>query len=263
MLDKIRQVLYQAVYESGDILLRHFGAVHNIEYKTTEFDVVTDADKESEARIIELIRANFPDHKIVAEESGADTSGEGEFKWIIDPLDGTTNFAHAMPLFAVSIGIEHNGEIIMGAVYNPCARELFYAEKDSGAWLNEESIKVSDISDMGKALLVTGFPYDRSSIDEIIAVFQKLLVRSHGVLRLGSAALDLCYVACGRLEGFWEFWLSPWDTAAGYLILSEAGGKITDFQGNPYSPYTPQILATNDHLHEEILMILRDARVGE
>ncbi len=257
MHTKIRQVLYQAIYEAGDILLRHFGNVYRIEYKSTKFDVVTEADKESEAAIVEILRSTFPEHQIVAEENVQDTNSGSEYKWIIDPLDGTTNFSHAMPIFSVSIAVEHNDEIIMGAVYNPIERELFFGERGEGAWLNDNPISVSDIDRLDKALVVTGFPYDRSNIDEILKYAREALVRTHGLLRLGSAALDLCYVACGRLEAFWEFYLSPWDTAAGFLIAEEAGGKITDLQGEPYSPYFRQILATNGKIHNDMLDILR------
>ena len=257
MLTKIRQVLYQAIYEAGDVILRHYGNVRKIEYKSTEFDVVTDADKESESTIIDIIRSNFSDHDILAEEKTGDVSGESEYRWIIDPIDGTTNFAHSMPIFSVSIGVEYKNQIIMGGIYSPINRELFFAERGEGAWLNEKSISVSNISELNKSLLVTGFPYDRSRIEHIIKYFSDILTHSHGVLRLGSAALDLCYVACGRLEGFWEFHLNPWDTAAGYLIVKEAGGRCTDFHGNEYSPYTRQILATNARIHDQLLDFLK------
>ncbi len=256
MRDKIRKVLYQGIYESGEVLLRYFGKVKKFEYKSTKFDVVTEADKESEMCIANLIHANFPDHHILGEEGMENIEGSSEYKWIIDPLDGTTNFSHAVPIFAVSIGIEHKGDIIMGAVYNPFVRELFFAERGEGAWLNEESISVSDIDDINKSLLVTGFPYDRSTIDFLLKYVREVLVKSHGLLRLGSAALDLCYVASGRLEGFWEFSLNPWDTAAGYLIVKEAGGKVTEINGSPYTHYCKKILATNGKVHDALLAIL-------
>lgn len=257
MYSKIRQVLYQAIYESGDVLLRYFGKVKNVEFKSTEFDIVTEADKESEKCIVNVIRSNFPLHQILAEEKVSDTTTGSEFKWIIDPLDGTTNFFHGVPIFSVSIAVEQQGKVIMGAVYHPTARELFFAERGEGAWLNDKPISVSQISEINKSLLVTGFPYDRSEIDRLIPYVREILIRAHGLLRLGSAAIDLCYVACGRLEGFWEFFLNPWDTAAGYLIVEEAGGKVTDFAGNPYSPYCKQILATNGRIHNELLSILK------
>lgn len=256
MRANLREILYQAIYEAGDILLRHFGKVQNLEFKSTAFDVVTAADKESQARIIEIIRANFPLHQILAEESTQVSTTASDYKWIIDPLDGTTNFAHSMPIFSVSIAVEERGKVIMGAVYSPIARELFYAERGEGAWLNDKPMRVSETSELSKALLVTGFPYERSQIDYLLKYVREVLNQAHGLLRLGSAALDLCYVACGRLEGFWEFFLNPWDTAAGYLIVEEAGGKVTDFCGNPYSPTGKQILATNGKIHNAMLAIL-------
>lgn len=258
MRKKLQQVLYQAIYESAEILLRHFGKVKNVEYKSTVFDIVTEADRESEKRITEIIKTNFPDHQILAEEHNKNPVPGSEYRWIIDPLDGTTNFSHSLPIFSVSIGVEENGNVIMGAVYNPVSRELFYAGRGEGAWLNEMPIHVSNIAELNQALLVTGFPYDRRHIDRLMKYVREFLINSHGLLRLGSAALDLCYVACGRLEGFWEFFLNPWDTAAGYLIVEEAGGKVTDSRGNPYSIYEKQILATNGKIHNAMLTILND-----
>lgn len=255
-LDNLRKVLNQAVFEAGDILLKYFGEIERID-KKGEVDLLTVADKESENKIIEIIKAEFPSHQILAEESGQSVKSVNErYRWIIDPLDGTTNYAHKFPVFAVSIGVEFKGEIVLGGVYNPCSKEYFVAEKESGATLNGNPIKVSQTSSLDRSLIVTGFPYDRRShADYYLRYYKEFMMRTHGVRRVGAAALDLCFVAAGRMDGFWEEKLHPWDTAAGYLIVIEAGGRVTDFWGQPYSPFKKQILATNGRIHNEMLEV--------
>ena len=228
-------------------------ALFKISNKEGVNNLVTEADHASEKAIIDVIKKDFPDHFILSEECGA--SGiESEYKWIIDPIDGTVNFANGIPICCVSIGLEHNGQMILGAVYNPNMNEFFFAEKGMGATLNEKKISVSEKKEVITSCLVTGFPY--TYLDEPngpIQVFEKLIRQGIPVRRLGSAAIDLCWVAAGRFDGFYEHKLSAWDSAAGFLIVEEAGGKVTDFKGDYYSPYQPHILATNGKIHDELL----------
>lgn len=253
----IKEVLDQAIRSAGDVLLKHYRSVKTLETKG-EIDLLTVADKEAEATIIRVIRKAFPDHQILAEESGHIMKSQADYKWIIDPLDGTTNYSHSFPIFCVSIGVEHQDEIIMGGVYNPFAKEYFFATKGKGALLNDKPIRVSSVDGLDRSLVVTGFPYDRRQhIDHYLGYIREFLLRSHGVLRIGAAALDLCSVACGRLEGFWEEKLHPWDVAAGILIVREAGGECTDFSGRASSSYDTSILATNGRIHQEMLEVLQ------
>jgi myo-inositol-1(or 4)-monophosphatase len=240
--------------EAGAAQLRHFfDKSFTISNKEGVNNLVTEADHAAEKAILDTIRKDFPDHFILSEESG-EMSSASEYKWIIDPLDGTVNFAHGIPICAVSIGIEHNGEMIMGAVYAPFLNELYFAQKGFGCTLNSRKISVSSQPDVMKSCLVTGFPYTYPQVHiGPLEIFSKMVRRGIPVRRLGSAAIDLCWVAAGRFDGFWEFNLSPWDTAAGYIIVKEAGGRITDFEGNEFSCYQKQLLATNGHLHEDLL----------
>lgn len=216
-------------------------------------NIVTEADHAAEKAILATIQAAFPDHYILTEESG-DMPTTSEYKWIIDPLDGTVNFAHGIPLCAVSIGVEKNGEMLMGAVHCPFINELYVAEKGSGAYLNNRKLNVSTQTDVLQSCLVTGFPYTYPKLHKgPLEIFSNLVMQGVPVRRLGSAAIDLCWVAAGRFDGFWEFNLSPWDTAAGYIIVKEAGGKITDFKGEEFSCYQKQLLATNGIIHEDLL----------
>jgi len=220
-------------------------------------NLVTEADHAAEKVIIETIKADFPDHEILSEECGSMGQGQ-EYKWIIDPIDGTVNFANGIPICCVSIGVEYRGAIVMGAVYNPNMNEFYFAEKGLGATLNEKKISVSSKSEVISSCLVTGFPY--TYLDEPngpLQVFEKLIRKGIPVRRLGSAAIDLCWVAAGRFDGFYEHKLQAWDSAAGFLIVNEAGGKVTDFAGNDYSPYQPHILATNGQIHDELLKYVR------
>lgn len=254
--DKILETGIKAALESARIQRFYLGNLSEIGEKG-EKDLVTKADLESERVIKETIKSIFPDHAILAEESGA-SGNKSQSRWIIDPLDGTTNFAHQLPLFCSSIAFEHKGEILSGVVMNPVTNELFHAVKGRGACLNGVKIRVSDKKKVRDSLLVTGFPYNAPEIiDELMARMANCIKASQGVRRLGSAALDLCYLACGRFEGFWEQNLKPWDTAAGFIIASEAGARITDFVNNPFQTGMNEILATNGLIHEDMMALLK------
>jgi myo-inositol-1(or 4)-monophosphatase len=254
--DKIRQVGLAATAKAGEILRHYWGKTHSIDKKGA-IDLVTEADLASEEVIVGLIRAAFPDHAVLAEESGV-THGQESRQWIIDPLDGTTNYAHGLPAFAVSIAFALEGELIFGSVLNPGTEEFFSASTGRGANLNGRPISVSSTRILRDSLLVTGFPYDlKPVIQPMMQRFERCLMASQGVRRLGSAALDLCYVACGRFEGFWEQNLAPWDTAAGVVIAKEAGAFISDFTNGPYAIEKKEILATNGLVHEELVELMR------
>lgn len=221
---------------------------------------VTEADHAAEKAIIESIHTDYPDHFILSEEVGEIASGS-DIKWIIDPIDGTINFASGIPLCCVSIGVEQNGEMILGAVYNPFIDELFFAQRGFGASLNNKKISVSRKTEVLHSCLVTGFPYSYLDMPNgPLEVFEKFVRKGVPVRRLGSAAIDLCWVAAGRFEGFFEHSLSAWDTAAGYLIVEEAGGKVTDMDGNKYSPYQKKLVATNGLIHDELLDIIHNRK---
>jgi myo-inositol-1(or 4)-monophosphatase len=252
----------EAALEAGSFLQYNIGKVKNIERKRgEETKVVTEIDKESEAMIIRRIKQRFPDHDILGEEGGAQ-SLLSDYRWIIDPLDGTTNYTHGLTLFCVTIGVEHNGEIIAGATYDPMAKEMFTAEKGKGAFLNDRKITVSASSTLIESLLVTGFPYNvKENPDNVIEHFVNFLPRAQGVRRLGSAALDMAYVACGRLDGYWEVFLNPWDKAAGILIVREAGGKVSTFDGDQTDViYKPNTLASNGIIHDDMRAVLNGGR---
>jgi myo-inositol-1(or 4)-monophosphatase len=223
-------------------------------------NLVTEVDHASEKLIIGIIREAFPDHHILTEESG-DLPQDSQYKWIIDPIDGTVNYAHGIPLSCVSIGVEKDGEVILGVVYNPFINEFFFAEKGRGAFLNDQPIRVSAKEKVGQSMLVTGFPYkyiDRENGP--LDTFGRFIRAGVPVRRLGSAAIDLCWVACGRFDGYFEHFLNAWDSAAGFLIVEEAGGRVTDFAGGAYSPYGPQIVATNGLIHKELLDWINNTR---
>jgi myo-inositol-1(or 4)-monophosphatase len=255
-LKAIKRVGIRAAYKGAEILRANFGKKCNISKKGAK-DLVTESDTGSESLIIDTIKKTFPTHGILAEESGCDNN-QSECVWIIDPLDGTTNFAHNIGLFAVSIAFSIKGDIAVGIVLNPITGELFSAVRGEGAQLNGITIKVSETTSLSESLLVTGFPYDIKEIEKPLQTrFFNCLKPSQGVRRLGSAALDLCFVASGRFEGFWEENLKPWDTAAGSVVLNEAGGKLSDFSGNSYNIYKNEILATNGKIHNEMLKLLQ------
>jgi len=243
---------------AGEVLKHYMGREKQVELKGRA-NLVTAADKEAEALIISRIRQRYPEHAILAEESGAlDSSEPGEGKWIIDPLDGTTNFAHQYPFFCVSIAFERAGQIVCGAVYDPWRDELFSGARGVGSHVNGQRMRVSEAQTLRSALVMTGFPYGfREKIRTVMSQFEAFLVESQAVRRGGSAALDLCYTALGRVDGFWEMDLYPWDTAAGLVIVEEAGGLLTDFSGQPYSVYGKQLLASNRLIHDEMLNVLR------
>ncbi len=248
--------------EAGAVELRRYfnNADLKISNKEGVNNWVTEADHAAEKAIMDAIAAVYPDHFILSEETG-EIKTDSEYKWIIDPIDGTINFASGIPICAVSIGLEKNGEMIMGAVYNPFINEFFFAEKGMGATLNNNKISVTQKKEVLHSCLVTGFPY--SYLDEPngpLQVFERFIRKGVPVRRLGSAAIDLCWVAAGRFEGFYEHKLSAWDVAAGFLIVQEAGGKVTDMTGNPYSPYHHQIVATNGLIHEELLEVINNKK---
>jgi myo-inositol-1(or 4)-monophosphatase len=256
MEEDLKRTALSAVKEGGAVLMQYFGKIRSIEYKG-EINIVTEADKRAEEVIIAIIKNNYPDHRILAEETG-DSGQRSSYKWIIDPLDGTTNYAHGYPCFCVSIAIECEGEILYGAIYDPMREELFTAEKGGGAHLNEKAIKVSSAQDLNRSLLCTGFPYDvREDIDNNIIPFRNFLLKSQAVRRDGSAALDLCYIAAGRFDGFWERKLHPWDVAAGSLLVTEAGGTLSAFKGEKFSIYATEIVASNGKIHPQMVEILR------
>ena len=245
----IKNTLIQAVEVGAKELTRFFNGTFTIASKSSINDLVTEADHASEKAIIGLIQSQFPDHFILSEETG-EMASLSDTKWIIDPIDGTINFANGIPICCVSIGVEHKGEMILGSVYNPFMNELFFAEKGKGATLNDQKISVSNEDNLLKSCLVTGFPYQYlDSPNGPLQIFEKLIRKAVPVRRLGSAALDLCWTAAGRFDGFYEHKLQAWDSAAGFLIVEEAGGKVTDLKGNAYNPYQPGIIATNGKIH--------------
>ena len=250
-----KQTAIAAAYKAAEILRSRFGNISHI-HKKDAVEIVTEADTESEKEIISAILARFPEHSILSEESGV-KDGNDEFRWVIDPLDGTVNFAHQLPIFCISIALTYRSDIVLGIVLNPVDGQLFTALRGQGAQLNGRSIQVSKATAVSESLLVTGFPYHMNEIFEpIMTRYGNCLQASQAVRRLGSAALDLCYVACGRFEGFWEQRLKPWDTAAGALIASEAGATVTTFSNQPYQLGDQEILVTNGHIHKEMLGLL-------
>jgi len=256
----LNQVLCQAA-EAGSNELRRF--FNNPDLQTSiksggVNDLVTEADHAADKAIIDVIKSHFPDHFILSEEAG-NVPTTSEYKWIIDPIDGTINFAQGIPICCVSIGLEKDGEMLMGAVYAPLLNEFYVAEKGKGAYLNDHRIAVSSRNDIVHSCLVTGFPYSYiNSENGPLQVFSRFIKKGVPVRRLGSAAIDLCWVAAGRFDGFYEHKLNAWDSAAGFLLVEEAGGKVTDFAGNHYSPYQPHICATNGHIHDELLQVVNN-----
>ncbi len=247
-----------AVHNAGDVLMKHFGAIRQeqIDSKQT-FDFVTFVDREAERILIEELHAAFPDHSFYAEES--QRAPAGGYRWIIDPLDGTTNYVHGVPHFAISVALEKEGQIILGLIYDPTRDEMFRAEIGRGAFLNDVPISVSSIRDPALSLLGTGFPFkQKQNLGAYLASFQALFEQVSGIRRIGSAALDLAYVACGRFEGFWELGLSPWDVAAGSLLVQEAGGRISDFSGGDQAIWNGNVVASNGALHPLMLQVTRE-----
>jgi myo-inositol-1(or 4)-monophosphatase len=246
--------------EAGALLMDFYRQRVKIEYKG-DADLVTAADRASEKLILERIRARWPDHDVVGEEGARIESG-ADYRWYIDPLDGTTNFAHGYPVFCVSIGLEHGNERIAGVVFDPTRNEMFASEKGGGARLNDRPIHVSKTERLAESLVATGFPSHKRHKNPNIHFYHQITLRSHGVRRAGSAALDLCTVACGRFDGFWEFNLRSWDTAAGVLLLQEAGGKVTTFSNQPFNIDSREVLASNGLIHDELLEEFRNIFAG-
>jgi len=252
---EIKKTAVETALEAGALLKKRLGSPGRVDFKG-EVNIVTEMDRKSEEFIVGRITHDFPDHGIIAEESD-ELTARGGYRWIIDPLDGTTNYAHGNPVFCVSIAFEDHGEVTLGVVYNPMLDELFIAQKHGGATLNSKSIKVSETASLDKSLLATGFPYDlRTSGQNNFDHFRAFSLKAQAIRRAGSAALDLSYVACGRFDGFWEMKLAPWDTAAAALIVEEAGGRVTDFGGGKFSNFKPRCLASNGSIHDEMLSIL-------
>lgn len=249
--------IIQISIEAGEIIRESFNKNIKVSYKSNEKDLVTEVDKLSEKHIIDFIRTKYPSHGILAEESGNIKEGE-EYLWVIDPLDGTVNFAHGLPVFSISIGLRKNRQTIAGVVYDIMQNVIYSAEKGKGAYANSQKIQVTENENLAHALLVTGFPYTIASNPEnALGKFTSLTVAARGIRRLGSAAIDLCYVAKGVFDGFWEVFLNPWDMCAGKLIVEEAGGLVTDFDGKEMDIYSKRILATNGKIHQSMIEILK------
>ncbi|HEY9758018.1 MAG TPA: inositol monophosphatase family protein [Oculatellaceae cyanobacterium] len=257
---KEKEVALEAALEAGRYIKQRLGRIDRIDYKSA-FNIVTDVDKSSEALIVEHIKQAFPADSIVAEEGSGASEKPSNRCWFIDPLDGTTNFTHSYPFFAVSIGFASDDAMVVGVVYSPVSDEKFVAVKGQGAYLNDQRIAVSTVSDIETSLLATGFPADTSTATfNNLEIFQELTNRTHGVRRDGSAALDLCFVATGRLDAFWEMKLSPWDVAAGSLIVEEAGGRVTNLVSGEFDRYSGHILASNGLIHQDVAQILKTFR---
>jgi myo-inositol-1(or 4)-monophosphatase len=246
--------------EAGALLMEFFRQRVTVEYKG-EADLVTVADRKSELLIRERLHERWPSFDILGEEGGLQDTGS-DYRWYVDPLDGTTNFAHGFPVFCVSMGLEYKGERIAGVIYDPTRDELFAAERGGGAFLNQQSIRVSKVARLAECLVATGFPSHKRHKNPNIYFYHQITLRSHGVRRAGSAALDLCNVASCRFDGFWEFNLNPWDTAAGVLIVGEAGGKVTRFDGSPFELDSRETVASNGLIHEELLREFREIFAG-
>lgn len=249
----LKSTLIKAAHAGAGVIREYFDKEIRISNKEGVNNLVTEADHLSEKVIIETVKAEFPDHGILSEEIG-ELATPSDYKWIIDPIDGTVNFANRIPICCVSIAVEYQNEVVMGAVYNPFINEFFIAEKGKGATLNDREIHVSNKSEVLRSCLVTGFPYTYLDMaNGPLQIFERFIRRGVPVRRLGSAAIDLCWVAAGRFDGFYEMNLQPWDSAAGFLIVEEAGGTVTDFKGKPFSPHQTFVVATNGVIHEELL----------
>jgi myo-inositol-1(or 4)-monophosphatase len=257
--------LLEALEAGGRVLKRYADGIESDDiYYKDEINLVTKADLESESAILDVIRRAFPDHAVLTEEAGEVAAGvrAGKPSWVIDPLDGTTNFAHGFPVYCVSIAYLESCKPMLGGVYDPTRDELFLAARGRGATMNARAIRVSRADSLARSLLATGFPYDiKTTSENNLDYFAAFAMRAQAVRRAGSAALDLCYIACGRFDGFWELKLHPWDTAAAWLIVEEAGGKVTDFDGCEFDIFKMECAASNGTaLHEEIIGVIGDAR---
>jgi len=237
--------------ESGALLSHFFERRVAFELKG-DFDLVTEADRASERLVVERLRSWFPSHGIVAEEGGGH-DGASEYRWYVDPLDGTTNFAHGYPVFNITLALEQAGQMICGVIYDPVRNEMFTAERGGGAYLNNRRISVSKTATLADTLVATGFPSRKRHLNYNVHFYHQLAMSTHGVRRGGAAAIDLAYVACGRLDAFWEFTLNPWDMAAGLLLVEEAGGRTSDMRGDAVDVHAPHVVADNGHVHDELI----------
>jgi myo-inositol-1(or 4)-monophosphatase len=250
----------QTATEAGKLVRDNFGRAIDVAYKSSSIDLVTEVDLLSEGFIKERISTYYPKHQILAEESGLKETASA-YRWLIDPLDGTSNYAHGYPFFCVSVALEHQGEVVLGVAYDPIREELFTAERGNGATLNGRTVAISRTEKLADSLLATGFPYDvRMRPEESLDYFGRFVHTAQAIRRDGSAVLDLCYLACGRFDGFWELGLKPWDVATGRLMIEEAGGRVTKFDGSRFSVYEPEMLATNGRIHDEMITVLTARR---
>jgi myo-inositol-1(or 4)-monophosphatase len=254
-LNHARQVAIQAARTSGDLLRRRMDSIQEVRHKGL-VDIVTDVDLESEQQVCATLLAEFPSHTIVGEEGGERPGVDPSYRWVVDPLDGTTNYAHGFPFFCVSIALEIDGELALGVAYSPCLDELFVGVKSGGATVNDRPIAVSGTRELRQALVATGFPYERAAFPRALRSFEVVSLAAQAVRRAGSAVLDLCYVACGRLDGYWEHRVKPWDVAAGALIVREAGGTVSATDGSEFTIEGGQVLATNGLLHPSLKKVL-------
>ncbi len=252
---------------AGQVLCRYYGQDHAVRLKSTEIDLVTEADIASERLIVDAIRQEFPSHEIISEEGLGNVhalAADSPAVWLVDPLDGTVNYAHRYPLWGVSLALSEGGRILMAVTFDPLRDETFTAKQGKGAWCNGERIKVSDVAEMRQALVATGFAYKRATVaDNNLAEFGAVMPRVQGIRRAGSAVLDLAHLACGRLDGYWEMHLQPWDWAAGWLLVEEAGGRVTDMHGEPWSLASKDLVASNGPLHTELLAHLTQGRQSQ
>ena len=256
-LQKILLDTKDIALKAGCYMLERMNDIKSLDFKNGDFaNLVTDVDKASEKMIVEYLQSKYPEFSVLSEE-GANYLGDNSYKWIIDPIDGTTNFVHGFPFFCVSIGLEYKGRIVLGVIYNPSSKELFSAIENRGSFLNDKIIKVSKNSSLKTALIATGFQNNLCDESKVLDMILELSKETSSLRRTGSSALNLCYIACGRFDGYWEKGLSPWDSAAGLLILQEAGGKITNYASEDYDYYQSDILATNGLIHAEIQSIIR------
>jgi myo-inositol-1(or 4)-monophosphatase len=254
--DNYLSVAIEIAREAGDLLLQHFRQPLEITYKRRS-DLLTEVDQKSEALIVERLQSCFPGHAIVAEE-GSGQKTDSDYCWYVDPLDGTTNFAHGFPVFSVSLGLAYRGEVVAGVVFDPTRQELFTAERGAGAFLNGARLRVSSIGDLTQCLVATGFPPFATNHDLNVQLYFRFTQLTHGIRRAGSAALDLCCVAAGRFDGFWELKLNPWDKAAGVLLVTEAGGRVSGITGKPFDLLGDDIFASNGLVHDQMLRVFRE-----
>jgi len=260
MADPFLEVAVDAARRAGGLLLGRLGSLRTIDYKGSPSNIVTEMDRQAEALIVGHIAERFPDHAVLAEEGGG-RAGTGSHRWIVDPLDGTTNYAHGMPFFAVSIALEIEGSVVLGVVYDPNRDECFTARRGHGAFLNGERMRVSSTPTLDESLLSTGYPYDiRKVRDNNLAEHAAFMLRCRSVREMGSAAINLALVAAGRLDAFWELKLGPWDVAAGCLMVEEAGGRVTTPEGGPVDLGAPAVVASNGRIHDEMLTTLNEVR---